>query len=340
MPENAELLVKDIDELLGPSERRYFGGKFKLTKHRLMDIEIDCQRGTVNSIIDIVYPPDWSGKSEVRSRAPHLSTIDLIATCAQLCDAYLFCRFGLNRSQAGNVWMRSLSIKSGGQAHLDLTQVGAAITHQRTCRDADSLCGHLSEFSAEIGGFSVTVELDHPVNESGYRIDERIHLNSLDELLGFQRCSYYGKHYCHSSRRLHSIRLSSDVRRIKGKISVEPDPGFAPSAGLGCGYRPHYSALDLVLGGAQLCQALLYEMDQVTRDSTENLWMRSIEIRIPRPVYREGALDIDVFALRTRAIRRKGEIWRTADMRVTPSSDDAFTIRSSVAHKLPREVVS
>ncbi|GIX21383.1 MAG: hypothetical protein KatS3mg121_0166 [Gammaproteobacteria bacterium] len=151
------------------------------------------------------------------------------------------------------------------------------------------------------------------------------------------RLSYFGGHYRHVAHRLVDIGLGADTERISGHIELLVGPSFAPTRGLGAGRPPHFTALDMLVCGAQLAQALLYHLDGIDRSRSENLWMRSVELHMPSPIeYVCGrALLLDVTLERTRVIPRRDGTWRTAELCGATPAQSSFAIRAALAHRIP-----
>ncbi|MDF1782152.1 MAG: AvrD family protein [Alcanivoracaceae bacterium] len=324
----------NIDEFLGPSDSRYFGSGYRRIRHDIRDIDMDCETGKFDATIGIEYPQDWSKKGARGDLRPHLSTVDILVTAIQLCDAFLLCRFGFNVEQERQLWLHHIGIKSARTAHEDLNNIPVQGRYVSCTPSASNGASHLSTFDVRIAGFSVDVTVAHPLSESRFPFGPRVVLKHLDELLGRSRRSLYGHHYKSLTHNIYDINFPRD-EALCARVEILEDSGYAPTVGVGSGFSGYASAVDMMITGAQLAQTLMYRLDNLSRKNSHNLWMRAFSISMPHPVPRLAPLDLDVGVTKTRICSMAGAPWRTAEMTSSCSQIENFTMSAVIAHQLP-----
>ncbi|MBD2784465.1 hypothetical protein ID858_12225 [Xenorhabdus sp. DI] len=89
--------------------------------------------------------------------------------------------------------------------------------------------------------------------------------------------------------------------------------------------------IDAFVSSLQIGQILLYELDNISREKSNNLWMRSIKINETgvRNYQKAGALE--VVLENTNLITKGNDKWRSADI---VSNLNNIHVRCSVAHQL------
>ncbi len=180
-----------IDEILGLGEKRYFGAGYKQVKHDICNIHIDPERKRFNAEVSIYYPTNWSNKETSKELKPHLSTIDAYIISSQLVEAFIsYCKI-LTKSEIKNSWIRKLSIKSGKTSINDLHNIPLEGILESTQGSIHSLNGSISTFKICIAGFTIQLELDHPIIKNITNFDVG-YFNSIDHILNYRESSYYG----------------------------------------------------------------------------------------------------------------------------------------------------
>lgn len=324
----------NIDEFLGPSDSRYFGSGYRRIRHHIRDIDMDCEAGKFSASIGIEYPQDWSKKGERGDLRPHLSTVDILVSAIQLCDAFLLCRFGFSFEHERQLWLHHIGIKSARTAHEDLSDIPVQGGYVSCVPAAPGSTRHLSSFEVRIAGFSVEVIVAHALSESRFPFGPRVVLKHLDELLGRSRRSLYGHHYKSLKHDIYDMHFPND-ETLTGRVSILEDNGYAPTVGVGSGFSGYASAVDMMICGAQMAQVLMYRLDNLSRQNSHNLWMRAFSINMPEPVPRLAPLDMDIGVTKTRMCSMGGRPWRTAEMTSTCAQIKNFSMSAVIAHQIP-----
>ncbi|MBE8597630.1 AvrD family protein [Xenorhabdus sp. BG5] len=89
--------------------------------------------------------------------------------------------------------------------------------------------------------------------------------------------------------------------------------------------------IDAFVSSLQIGQILLYELDGITREASNNLWMRSIKINESDVCNNQKVGTLEVILENTCLTYKGNDKWRSADI---VSSINNIQVRCSVAHQL------
>lgn len=322
-----------IDKILGSSQKRYFGNGYKQVKHDISNINIDPKTHKFTADISIQYPGDWSKKETSKELQPHLSTIDAYILSSQMVEAYLcFCQL-LSEDDRKQSWIRKLSIKAGKSPVNDLSRIAMKGEFEETKTTKDSLNGYISNFRLVLAGFTIQLELDHGPTRTILSSDAGF-FQSIYDVLEHTQSSYYGFQYKNLQ---HEIFITqANAEKLDSEIIINKESDFLVSNNLGATHASFYNPLDILISCAQLCQILMYQIDDLDRSNTKNLWMRSITVYCPKPLIKEGRFPVTVSVDKSKLLEKGESEWRFADISAKTPLDDECYLEASVAHEVVR----
>jgi hypothetical protein len=319
--------ISSIDELLGDSRTRFFGAGFRRVRHKVTDVVVDTSKKTVYASAKIDYPASWSTKKS-RELKPHLSSLDALAIGAQLCEVFVRTAFGIEGSAADRLWLSRSSFKAGNPTtHLAAVPVSGTLVETRSA--PDSLCGHLSSFTAQVGSIGLEFTIDHPI------VDDRdivARWADITDILGPPESRHFGSAYAATQLDLRDIEFDAD--RAGALLHLEEPAGDGRLHGMGAAYFPFVSPANTIVGMAQLAQAMLYHYDNISRDVSHNLWMRKIVLEHPKPAVAGRGLRVATWGTKMSLVSIKDAMWRTGSFALSmPGILGTYTL----AHQLPSE---
>ncbi|SET49419.1 AvrD family protein [Stigmatella erecta] len=319
-----------IDEVLGDSRGRFFGAGFRQVRQNILDVRIDARAKTVHASTHIVYPPTWSKKN--RALQPHLSSIDAFMVGSQLCEMYLREAYGIGARASRQMWIRRCVLKAGNVPTLELEAVPALCTLLKTERSEDSLCGYLSSFTGRIGSMGVEFVIDHPLIDAKDGVT--VQYENATDLLGPPSQRYYGSAYTETSVLMQDVELDPVANSARSRLGLENPSQLQNLEGMGAAYVPFVSALNGIISVAQLSQALMYHYDGISREASNNLWMRKIVISSPLPVTPSRSMRVETWCNKTSLLPIKDTLWRSSSFIVVlPGHYGEY----SLAHQLPSD---
>jgi hypothetical protein len=343
MATGQQLLLRSIDDYLGPGETRFFSRGYQRAEYSVYGITVapgGVDEPGVTARTDLRYPADWSKKKDGVDLRPHLSTIDALVLGVQLAELHLTHAFGLGDAERAAMRLRKVVLRAGTEPQEDLTGIELAATPTRFEEDQEAAGGHVSTYDCVVGGLRVRCEIEHPVVR---RATVSTGFQSLPQALGPAGPRFYGEGF---KLRRHSIDdVGVDVAELRAtaRIRFAPVPGSpAPTWGIGGADQPSVSLVDCFVVNLQLAQVLMYELDSLTRESSNTLWMMQTVLRFPRtaqPLPADGAPALEARTAITgkRLLPLRGATWRSVDLQGHLGGID---MRCTFAHELPADTAA
>jgi hypothetical protein len=323
------LRYRSIEDILGPASQRYFGEGLTKVEQKLCLITFGAD-GSVQATGGISYPTDWSTKRSAGELRPHLSSIDAVVLAAQLVECHLSVVYGLDADQRSRAWIRSVEARAGSEPTLELSSIPVSGRAVGNAEQRNSLGDQVTSFDCRVGSIRVRMQVEH---DSGGLLEQPAAFESAAEILGTSWNPYYGQGHKSAIRTIEHVRLSPENGGAQGLATVFPAVPEDTVRGLESQYLPALSIVDSIIISAQMAQALLYEVDGVSRDDTSTLWMRrfSAEQKTPyQPIHTPFICALSTASSRLREMR--GAKWRMADLGVRLLGVEGSF---SLAHALP-----
>ncbi|MEV6799877.1 AvrD family protein [Micromonospora rifamycinica] len=320
------LRLDTIDDALGPAAGRFFGTGYQRVRYTLSDARFSLSDGTLTgqAALTLTYPVDWSRK-DGQGRVPHLSTIDALVVAARTTEQALVAS-GVPTNALPAAFVRSVRIRAGSRPVEQLGRLNIRCTSRGTARPVEEAgrSGVVrSVFEIVIGTMRTDVEVEHPTAQTGCHRTPSYEppANGL----------YVGG-FAERRLSIEDIRADLDALAVAGDVRLSATR--PPSrAGIEGGYAPAVTIFDAFVTTLQLGQVLLYAHDRVSRDASNNLWMRQTRIVRNRPAA-QGHAPVRASTRLTNVdlLGKGGHHWRTADV---VGELAGIQVSCSVTHQLP-----
>ncbi|WP_223935094.1 AvrD family protein [Arthrobacter sp. StoSoilB5] len=328
-----------IDDVLGPADERYFGSGFRRVAHCIEDLKLEMASQTslgVTGVAALSYPRDWSRKDHHRGLRPHLSTVDAFVIAVELAEVLLIRVFSLGSRERTSAWIRSVEFRSGAvpQEKLEAIDVKAALVATKpSSRCLSAPFESLLECS--VGSIKVQLRLEHEICSFNPKMGP---MPSLSSVLGEAEGRFYGEGFRHRFHKIGNVRFTADNQRVDASVAISSASESAFRNDIGGDYRPSVSILDCVIAQSQMTQALLYQVDGISRHESNTLWMRRVVIAADTP-YRplSHAFDASSTVEKSRLLNVNGRFYRSTDFSGTFLG---LVNRYSLAHELPDRVLT
>ncbi len=305
--------MANVDAFLGDHSTRYFGDGHKRSNYAVFTKNDESTYGR------ITQTGIWSNKSD-KEVQPHLSTLDGVILASMLTERLMEKQI----STIENYYLSKFDIKSGmkpienlNEIPMQLKQfeVGPGVIKSEVLVLDMKVKIEFSEIEAEIASD----------NKNGERTKEFIanHLKEvyhdiydislLDTLDSADKCIIF----CKANR---NVPLNNEFKGLSSNLTS------------------NYSLLELLIIFSQMAEIVVYHADNIDRECSETLWMKSVqaELRSPIPaqeVYLLGKIT------KNRLLDIKGQHWKIFEMSGTDINNQV-TISSKVAHQLPVQEAS
>ncbi|MER0244312.1 AvrD family protein [Streptomyces sp. HSW2009] len=337
-----ELSFRSLDACLGPGDQRFFGSGYKRVGQQLFDLHTDGSAmpgATITARAGLRYPQDWSRKAAGRLQ-PHLSTIDAIVLAVQLAEVQINHARALDDEQQRHTWLCHAEVRAGMQPQEDLDRFPCRARLRASMPGQGPGAPRLrSTYDCLIGNLKVRCTLEHAPGRAGTRPHPTWYATGEDAL-GPASTRHYGEGYKARRHITEDVKVDLAAQRVRAaqRITVQPQ-GTAVTRGAEAAYEPSASVVDIVVGIAQLAQVMLYNQDDVSRGSSNTLWMRRMHVEADAPLRPlDRPFEATAYTKKSRLLPLDGSLWRCTDLAV----DDYLGIRGScsIAHRLPEAVAA
>lgn len=342
MPAGQQLLLRSIDDYLGPGETRFFSRGYQRATYEVYGVTAtpaDSPEPGVRAKANLGYPADWSRKKNGTDLRPHLSTVDALVLGVQLAELHLAHAYGLSEADRRTLRLRKVVMRSGTAPQEELEGVELAGRLLGTEAESAAPGGFRSSYECTVGNLVVRCTIDHPVTA---RATAEARWESLTDALGPGEPRFYGEGF---KLRRHTVE---DVRVDTGELTATADVRFtpvagspAPAEGIEGDGQLSVSLVDCFVVNLQLAQVLMYELDSLTRAESNTLWMmqtvlHGAETREPLPAP-EVPLEVRTSITDRRLLPLRGGTWRSVGIE---GRLGGVEMRCTFAHELPEKAAA
>ncbi|MFC8732919.1 AvrD family protein [Luteimicrobium sp. NPDC057192] len=281
--------LTSLEDLLGPSEGRYFAAGYRGVVHSLAPAagDADPDAAALTTTATVSYPRDWSTDGAGRPRTPHLSSV----------DAVVLATLAFERAAGAGAthrWIRDVELHAGTEPWWDLENVPVSVGVETTA-DGTRLRG-------KVGNIRTVVQLCDSPRPDDHAPPVEPPPDAAPSVYGdaFRRTT--------ATTGVHPVDRVTQSVRAEHRFAVDDDPPAPASAsGVEAAYHPALTVLDYLVTMGQLTQVLVYELAGTGRAAVGNLWMRSLRILgVPRPEPLPAALTTTTTLVRDRLLTRAG----------------------------------
>ncbi len=333
------LLLRSIDDYLGPSEGRFFGGGYRRARYQVGDVRITAEgaaSGTA-ATVSIGYPADWSRKAKSVDLRPHLSTVDMLVLGLQLSEGHLVRAHGLDRALRGEAWVRKVTLRAGATPQEDLDGMASSAKPVSTTPVPGSDGLYVSVYDAAVGAMRARYEIEHRIGAAapaGPAV-----FATLDDALGAASGRYYGAGFQQQRQQIEDVHVDLPGLSSSATVRIGTADGGEPAAGgLEGAHHPSVSVIDCFVVNLQLAQIMMYEMDAVRRQDSNTLWMvrTVLECTDPRRPWTD-TLTASARIAEKYLVPLRGQTWRNVQIQ---GECGGVTLRAAFAHELPAEAAA
>lgn len=104
---------RDVDDVLGPADDRYYGGGYRGNQYDVRDVKLDNANTYAEAAVNSTPAPGPEPAAGLEGAyQPAVSMINSILLTAQLAEVILYRTDGIERGQSDTMWLRSISMES------------------------------------------------------------------------------------------------------------------------------------------------------------------------------------------------------------------------------------
>ncbi|GAB2715151.1 AvrD family protein [Streptomyces bullii] len=336
-----ELLLRSIDDYLGPSETRFFSRGYQRAEYRVADVVVtpaEAPDAGVRATVDVGYPADWSRKKDGTDLRPHLSTVDALVLGAQLAELHLAHGYGLDGPARTRMRLRKVVLRAGGAPQEDLTGIPLAARLVRTEELPGRPARFLSVHDCTVGSLRVRCETEHDIVTRA--LEEARHEN-LDKALGPSEQRFWGGGFKDRRHFIRDVRVDLEAHAARADVHFAPELRGGREGIEGTG-QPSVSLIDAFVVNLQLVQVLMYELDSMNRAESNTLWMMQTVLEAapavtPLPDRPDAPITARASLTGKRLLPLRGGIWRSVEIQGELAG---IALRCGFAHELPERVAA
>jgi hypothetical protein len=335
----SQLCLESIEDYLGDAATRFFATGYRRVSHRIVDVRIrrpnDEQPGA-EATVTVEYPRDWSKKTAEMDITPHLSSVDMMVIGAQLCEAHLSHAYGLDARARRQMRLVKVTLKAGVAPQEDLVGLTATANLRKTTALSETENRFVSVYRCKIGLMQAGFEIEHDIHD---RAATDASYARIDDILGPATTRYYGEGFTYGRHVIKDVGV--DMDRLRADASVQfglASAAQCPSDGIDGARQPSVSVVDCFVVSLQMVQVLMYEMDAITRQESDTLWMLSTRLNAPdaQQPY-PGPLAARAAITAKHLLPLNGRTWRNV---AVEGECGGVKLTCSFAHRLPENSAS
>lgn len=290
--------INNIDDFLGARENRYFSNGYKGVNFAYSGMAFSNEVLTCN--LNLSWNSSW-GSKQGKSLAPHLGTVEYFNIACAAADALICSLFKAADSDREKSWIAGFSIKTQACNKGSYSNIAVKAMLMNTA-NAQSINGCLSRIRVQVGDMEMFVDVDHPAFERRSQLD----LIDLKQFENQIQNSYYTDGYKNSEMDISNLDADFSANAICANIDYSS--GGQNGICIGKQYLPFYSISDFILSTGQITQVLLYLIDRLSREQSNNLWLREMSVSYAKPTQDKSMTETVTFTDYKR-VRFKGDDW-------------------------------
>lgn len=245
-----------IDQVLGPSESRFFGAGYKNSSYQIAQTRSVELARTFEGYVQLSIAPKWSTKGN-GEQLPHVSTTDVLAIAMFLSESAIEEEFGIYRNQ---LLLNTMTVRAPARpAEGNRYEFQSRCTVEKVPENPDIINTVVSFLGFTVRssfGQIATVRSETVSNAKSHWLD------------GFKQ----------SSNQIENVVIDPNSRTSSADLVHGWNGGDAPLFGADTLFPDAPSIIDCFVSGLQLGQVLIYDIDEMDRSQSNTLWMRSLSI--------------------------------------------------------------
>lgn len=301
-----------IDDILGAYKTRYFGAGHKNTTYYIQNNS--GQRDENNRFFitaEVCQNGSWSKKNEV-NMVQHLSTIDGLILAVSGAEKYL--EKYHHEIDLENLFLASFEIRAGNEPIEDFKQIPILLKKVVVTLEIQS-------FTVSILGMTVKIQLKE----------------ALDKMKK-QEKNVDSPNYM--TTHVKNVRQDiSDIQLFNGREIICNFKQVTQHArlyrGVNSGVSRTVSLVEWLITFSQMSQVIAYNYDDIDRQYSDTLWMRSIKAELKAPyLYDTDGVIVTGGINKSSLLTINSENWRLFNMS-GETADSQVKFLGKMAHKLP-----
>ena len=298
---NTEIKLRKAEHFLGGKRRRYFASGFKKICCKLYNYQYSNESLTAS--LKLEWCKGWSVKTSGQMNQ-HIGSIESSSVALRLLELFLILKFNLTDEEIASSFIRKIDFKVNPGNHTCDREIDVKVNSIHTewvCFDA-----LIGRFNIVVDNFTFMVEIQFSNQfKSGAFPYER-----FSQAITSNHGNYYVRGYKTTSINIENLVLNLEDRSVAA-VSQVKRLIHKRETGIGACDLRGLTFIDFLSIAGQLTQILLYKSDNITREESNNMWVRSLSAEFsavdPMPVVQSKAHFTEF-----KMVKMKEQTWRLA----------------------------
>lgn len=311
---NSIIRIKNAEQILGCKEERYFSAGYKKVSCELSNCRFTDDRLT--ACLKLGWGKNWSIKKG-KETDQHMGSIDSSLVAIRALELFLATKYNLSRDQISSCLIRRIEFKtkpcpqSLNQGHdVELTSIQSFF-------DKENLL--LRRFKVLVKNFCFMIDLEL---SSKFNILV-LHDEKITQGMAYP-VSYYNVGYKSTSVDIENVFLNLETSSIVAKSTITHSVPIEKH-GLGMTHLKLLTFVEYLSIAGQLTQMLLYKLENITREESNNMWVRSLTANFhPERINQSDEVFSMAHFSEYNVVTIKNENWRTVTAKFEIGNIEGF----------------
>lgn len=264
--ESKEVKLMNAEQILGSKEKRYFAAGYKKISCELFDYRLAENKLTASLRLD--WGKNWSIKKG-KVIVQHLGSIDSSLVAIKVLELFLVVKYNLTVEEIACCSVKKIDFKTQPCFQNHSQQHDVELTNVLSYYDNENLMVNEFDILVKNFRFFISLNLGRQFNSSHIQQDQNLPRGLNNST------SYYNVGYKLTSVNIENVFLNLENRSITGN-SILNHSDSVVKHGLGIGHQWPLTFIEYLSIAGQLTQILLYKLENVTREESNNMWVRSL----------------------------------------------------------------
>lgn len=308
-----EVTLRNAVHFLGSKRKRYFASGFKKISCELGDFQFSKERLTASLVLN------WGKDCSVKKKGkviPHLGSIESFTVAMRLLELYLSIQYNLSESEIAKSTIRSIEFKTKPIDHNYENVLGAYVSNREIVWQ--NFYTAQGTFDVVVDNFNFQIELnfENRNRSIGFPYDRFIQTITVNSN------QYYNHGYKSTMIDIEKLKLNPNNCSLIA-VSKVKRPNEINETGIGTSYLDGLTFVDFLSISGQLTQILLYQLDNITREESNNMWVRSLYAEFDTNAS-QSVVSSKAHLSQFNLVQMGGENWRTATVQLAIGSIKGF----------------
>jgi hypothetical protein len=308
-----EVTLRNAVQFLGSKRKRYFASGFKKISCELGDFQLSKERLTASLVLK--RGKDCSVK-KIGEVIPHLGSIESFTVAMRLLELYLSIQYNLSETEIAKSTIRSIDFKTKPIDHNYENVLGTHVSIREIVWENYYRAKGMFDVVVDNFNFRIELNFENRNRSIGFPYDRFIQTITVNSN------QYYNHGYKSTMIDIEKLKLNPKncslvaISKVKRPIEIN-------ETGIGTSYLDGLTFVDFLSISGQLTQILLYQLDNITREESNNMWVRSLYAEFDTNAS-QSVVSSKAHLSQFNLVQMGGENWRTATVQLAIGSIKGF----------------